>query len=160
MPEIRDKYKEPLEGDPVALSEKVEVRNESVVKNQEILELEKKLVEKKAELDKEVVPEKVEKPKPEVIKEPEAPKEEPTLSPTASTSKLSSKIKDQIKRLKELDRESQIKELCSLSFSEDLDFAVSVAKGLDDAYVLDEFHDALVDELYDKLVEKGELKKI
>jgi len=165
MPEIKDKYQEPLEGDPVALSvpmqdrdpdpegvgKKVEIEsNESVSKKQEILELEKQLAEKKQELSQ--VPMQDRDPDPEGVGKKPA-------TPIAPASKLSSKISAQIKRLKALDRESQIKELCNLSFSEDLDFAVNVAKGLDSAYVLDEFHDALVDELYDKLIEKGELKK-
>jgi len=159
MSEIQDKYMEPLEGDPVALSEKVELReNKPDSREQEILELEKRLAEKKQELSQ-VIPEKIEKL--EIIKEePKEPEKLVEKEVVPPTSKLSSKVKDQIKKLKELDRENQIKELCNLSFSEDLDFAVNVAKGLDDAYVLDEFHDALVDELYDKLVEQGELKKI
>jgi len=198
MPEIRDKYQEPLDGNPSAFSEEVKfekkdiperasINNESVSKEQEILKLERELAEKKQELSQEVVPEKIEKEKSqptpekassdaealadksageaeiiqetkkvEPIKEKEVIKEE--TAPVAS--KLSSKVSAQIKKLKELDRESQIKELCNLSFSEDIDFAVNVAKGLDNAYVLDEFHDALVDELYDKLIEKGELKKM
>ena len=181
MSEIRDKYQEPLDGNPSAFSEEVKFEkkdipekpslpDESVSKEQEILKLERELAEKKQELSQEVVPEKIEKKEPqptpeasageaEIIREPEAPKEEPAV-PAPVASKLSSKVSAQIKKLKELDRESQIKELCNLSFSEDLDFAVNVAKGLDNAYVLDEFHDALVDELYDKLVEKGELKKM
>ena len=192
MSEIRDKYQEPLDGNPSAFSEEVKFEkkdipekpslpDESVSKEQEILKLERELAEKKQELSQEVVPEKIEKEKSqptpekassdaealadksageaEIIREPEAPKEEPAV-PAPVASKLSSKVSAQIKKLKELDRESQIKELCNLSFSEDLDFAVNVAKGLDNAYVLDEFHDALVDELYDKLVEKGELKKM
>jgi len=176
MSEIIDKYHEPLAGDPVALSEEVKFEkkdlpeitpssNESVSKEQEILELEKKLAEKKQELSQETIPEQ----KQEIIEKPEIIKEEPKESkeivkeeviPSTLTSKLSSKIKIQIKRIKELDRESQIKELCNLTFSEDLDFAVSVAKGLDSAYILDEFHDTLVDDLYDKLVEENKLKKI
>ena len=38
--------------------------------------------------------------------------------------------------------------------------AVEVAKKLDNPYLLDEFHDALVDKLYDKLVEQGKLKQV
>lgn len=163
MSEIQDKYKEPLEGDPIALSEKVELKEDKPdSREQEILELERKLAEKKQELSQETEPEKIELaekvPMTESLKILDTKSVEKEIAPP--TSKLSSKIKDQIKKLKELDRENQIKELCNLSFSEDLDFAVNVAKGLDDAYVLDEFHDALVDELYDKLVEQGELKKI
>lgn len=115
------------------------------------------------ELDKEVVPEKPNKV--EQIQEKDPVKEEvkeslEEVNPVVPTSKLSSKVKVQIERIKKLDRENQIKELCNLSFLEDLDFAVSVAKGLSDAYVLDEFHDALVDNLYDKLIEENKLKKM
>jgi len=174
MPEIKDKYQEPMEGDPFALGEVVEIKkedfiekapieDESVSKKQEVLELEKKLVEKKAELSQEA-----KKTETEIIKEEEVIKQEEKkpekqiekeATPAAPKSKLSSKIQNQIKRLKDLDKETQIKELCKLAFS-DLDLAVSVAKGLNNAYVLDEFHDALVNELYDKLVEQGELKKL
>ncbi len=162
MSEIKDKYQESLEEEPLALSKKVELKKEdfSDSKEREILKSERKLTEEKQE---------VKKPRIEIIEEPEIIQErskepeesvEKEITPTTSASKLSSKIKNKIKELKELDRESQIKELCKLSFSENLDFAVNVAKGLDDAYVLDEFHDTLVDELYDKLVEEDKLKKI
>ena len=66
----------------------------------------------------------------------------------------------QVKQLKDLDRPSQVKALCDLAFQKGLNFAIEVAKALDNAYVLDEFHDTLVDELYKKLVEKGKLKKL
>ena len=184
MPEIQDKYQEPFTGDPIALSEEVKFEkkdlpemapssNESVSKEQEILELEKKLAEKKQELNKEPEPkvEKIEKPKeekvpmaePSRILDPEDIGKKPVeqeVVPSAPASKLSSKVSTQIKKLKELDKKNQVKELCKLSFSEDLDFAVNVAEGLNNAYILDEFHDALVDELYDKLIEKGTLKKM
>jgi len=69
MSEIRDKYQEPLDGNPSAFSEEVKFEkkdipekpslpDESVSKEQEILELEKKIAEKKQELSQEVVPEK------------------------------------------------------------------------------------------------------
>lgn len=66
----------------------------------------------------------------------------------------------QVQRLKDLDRENQVKELCHLALQKGVDFAVEVAKGLDDAYVLDELHDSLVDELHKKLIEQGKLKKL
>jgi len=171
MSEIIDKYKEPLEGEPAALSEQVELKKQDfsekapvaekapviedkpVSKEREILELERKLAEKKAELSKEV-------PMPDRDPEPEGLGEKIEKEPAAPAAKSSSKIQDQIKKLKGMKRSDQVKTLCNLAFSQDLDFAIDVAKGLDNAYVLDEFHDSLVDELYDKLVEQGELKKM
>ena len=156
MSEIRDKYQESFEEEPLALSEKVELKKEdfSDSKEREILELRRKLTKEKQEVKKlepEIIKERSKEPEESVEKE---------ITPTASASKLSSKVKNKIKELKELDRKNQIKELCKLSFSENLDFAVNVAKGLDDAYVLDEFHDTLVDDLYDKLIKEDKLKKI
>ena len=39
-------------------------------------------------------------------------------------------------------------------------YAVAMAKKMESAYVLDEFHDSLVDELRKELIEKGKLKKL
>ncbi|MAF20655.1 MAG: hypothetical protein CMI55_03160 [Parcubacteria group bacterium] len=158
MSEIRDKYQEPLEGDPSAFSEKVELKkedfskkpslpDESVSKEQEVLELEKKLAEKKMELNKEVVSKKNEESEPEKETTPR-----PNIPP--------GKVQQRVKQLKDTSKENQVKALCDLAFQKGLDFAVETAKNLDNAYVLDEFHDTLVDELREKLIQKGELKKL
>jgi len=153
MPELKDKYLEPLEGEPEALNEKVEISEDDFVKETpvEIPVSEKEPIQEK-EPQKEIIEEKEIKPEPVI----EEKKEEETVQ---QNSDLSSKIKDQIKRIKQLDNDSQVKEICNLVFLENLDFAVEVAKGVDNAYVLDEFHDTLVDELYDKLIKEGNLKK-
>ena len=69
-------------------------------------------------------------------------------------------IKRQIKRISSLDKEDQVKTLCNLAFQKGLDFAINVAKSLNNPYVLDEFHDRLVDEFYQRLIEEGKLEKI
>jgi len=63
-------------------------------------------------------------------------------------------------QIKAQPREKQIKLLTDLAFEKGISHAVEVVKRLDDPYLLDEFHDALVDELYNKLVEEGKLKTI
>ena len=57
-------------------------------------------------------------------------------------------------------KERQIKLLTELAFEKGIPHSVEVAKRLDSPYILDEFHDALVDELYNKLIGEGKLKRI
>lgn len=124
--------------------------------HEEILELEKRLAEKKRELEerKEVRHEK------EIIKEvikervevPTAPKVKPIAPPPQVVKKA--------KELKAEPKERQIKLLTDLAFEKGIIHATEVARNLDNPYILDEFHDTLVDELYKYLVEKGKLKQI
>lgn len=65
-----------------------------------------------------------------------------------------------LKRVMAMDKPKQVKTLIHLAFSKGLWHSVAVAMRLDDPYILDEFHDTLVDELYDVLVKKGKLKKL
>lgn len=63
-------------------------------------------------------------------------------------------------QIKEEPKERQIKLLTDLAFKKGLSHSVEVARRLDNPYLLDEFHDVIVDELYNKLVEEGKLKKL
>jgi hypothetical protein len=129
--------------------------------HEEIVELEKRLAEKKKELVekeevephdreiiKEVLKEKMEKPAPPKITLPTTP---------PSTSKV---VVKKAKELKGEKKERQIQLLTDLAFEKGVIHATEVAKKLEDPYILDEFHDTLVDELYNYLVEQGKLKQI
>lgn len=63
-------------------------------------------------------------------------------------------------QLKDEPKERQIELLIQMVFEKGVIEAVEVAKKLDNPYLLDEFHDALVDQLYNKLVEQGKLKQV
>ena len=125
----------------------------------EIIELEKKLAEKKQELEekKEVKHEK------EIIKEiikekietPALPKVTPVTPPA-----IPKVVIKKAKELKGEPKERQIKLLIDLAFEKGVVHATEVAKRLDSPYILDEFHDTLVDELYNYLVEQKKLKQI
>ena len=52
----------------------------------------------------------------------------------------------------------KIKKLCDLAFSDGIDEAIKQAKKTDNAYILDELHDTLIDELRTKLIQAGKLK--
>lgn len=124
----------------------------------EIAELEKRLIEKKLELAKkkeadkhdkeiikEVLKEKIEKPAP------------PKVTLVAPPSKV---VVKKAKELKTEKKERQIQLLTDLAFEKGVVHATEVAKKLEDPYILDEFHDTLVDELYNYLVEQGKLKQV
>lgn len=64
------------------------------------------------------------------------------------------------KELKLLGEEEQIKHLSDLAFHKGIGHAVEVAQNLDNPYLLDKFHDTVVDRLYQELVKRGMLKKI
>ena len=65
-----------------------------------------------------------------------------------------------IKKIKTKPRAKQVQLLIDLAFEKGVIHATDVAKKLDDPYILDEFHDALVDKFYDYLVKQGKLEKI
>jgi len=170
-----DKYQEPVEGEkePAASEEKSQLENEiSVSKAEKVLESEEKLTKEKREVVEdrkiETEPAKESGPTKEVEPTVELDKEEPQkeevkkeeAAPVTVPIPPSSRVRKQIKSLKSLDKQSQIKSLCYLAFKKGLDFAVEVARGLNDPYVLDEFHDTLLDELRKELVEKGKLKQM
>jgi len=123
----------------------------------EILELERKLTEKRKELErkveKEPAKEEVELKKVEELEE-VFPSVAPSVTPTQQ------QIQEQVKQIKNLDRQNQVNVLCNLAFQKNLNFAIEVARSLDNAYVLDEFHDTLVDKLYQELIKKGKLEEI
>ncbi len=151
-----DKYQESIEDESVASNKEPQTEKEVPVLKEKVLESEKKVVEEKKEIveEKKIETESAkEEPKKEEVK-----KEE--VAPVASPIPPSSRVRKQIKSLKSLDRQSQIKSLCYLAFKKGLDFAVEVARGLNDPYILDEFHDVLVDELRKELVKEGKLKQM
>jgi glutamate dehydrogenase/leucine dehydrogenase len=64
------------------------------------------------------------------------------------------------KQIKAQPKERHVQLLTQMAFDKGIAEAVETAKKMDNPYLLDEFHDALVDELYKKLVEEGKLKQI
>lgn len=128
---------------------------------EEVVELEKRLAEKKKELaekkegdrhDKELIKEIIK----EKVEVPKSVKVTP-LAPAVPPPKVVAK---KAKELTGEKKERQIQLLTDLAFEKGVIHATEVAQKLDDPYILDEFHDTLVDELYKHLVEQGKLKQI
>lgn len=55
---------------------------------------------------------------------------------------------------------NKIQDLVNLSFTKSIDEGIKLAKKSNNAALIDAFHDALVDELFDQLVSQGKLKKL
>ncbi len=62
--------------------------------------------------------------------------------------------------LKSLDRDRQLKILVDLAFQQGINKAVEADKATESPYLIDEFHDTLVDQLRQQLIEKGKLKEL
>lgn len=54
----------------------------------------------------------------------------------------------------------KVQELVNLAFSQTIEIATKQARATNNAALIDAFHDALVDELYNYLLERGKLSKI
>lgn len=69
-------------------------------------------------------------------------------------------VRKQAANLYGLKRQRQVKILTDLALEKSIHHAVAVAKRLDSAYVLDEFHDTLVGQLFEELKKKGKIKEL
>jgi len=69
-------------------------------------------------------------------------------------------IKTDIIKIKDLDVGRQIKVLTTLAFEKGIIYSIKVARGLNNAYLLDELHDKLVGELHEELIKRGKLKDL
>ncbi|MDP3963258.1 MAG: hypothetical protein Q8Q39_02055 [bacterium] len=67
-----------------------------------------------------------------------------------------------IQELKTYEADKQLKALVEIAFERSVYDAVDIARRLDDAYLLDEFHDTLADDekLHKRLVETGKLEEV
>lgn len=133
----------------------------------EIKELEKKLAEKKAALGAESAePKKAEIIEAEIsientqeIQVPITPSTKKTAT-TDDEEKKMEEIKKDVRKIRDLDVMRQVKVLAALAFEKGISYSIKVARGLDDAYLLDALHDRLIGELNEELIKKGKLKKI
>lgn len=66
--------------------------------------------------------------------------------------------RDETKEIEKFPASQQVGALISLVFEKGLNQAISVAKGIDNPAILDEFHDILVDRYYEELIKKGIIK--
>ena len=129
---------------------------------QEIVDIEQRLAEKKAELNKkelhsavkEQVQEKVPEYQPSSLSVPMTDGSQNQTSPltpppmASAPAYLSDELKD------------KVQELVNMAFNQSISEAVKAASKLNNPALIDAFHDILVDQLYNTLIERGKLKKM
>jgi hypothetical protein len=119
---------------------------------QEILELERQLVEKRAEREKKVE---------EIIGVEEIKQTGSSVQPSQGVQPPSAEqIKSDAAKLSGIEKNQQLKSLVDLAFAKGVAHATEVVRNLDNPYLLDEFHDTLIDEFRKKLVDEGKLEEI
>jgi len=146
-----DQYREPVEASAEAPGAPAAPLNSM---ESEIAELEKQIAQKRAMLGAEKPLERVigaEKPAPSAA----APAPAQPASVAAFTPS-----KPETQSFKGLEKNQQLKNLVDLAFQKGIFYAADVAREMDSAYLMDEFHDTLVDQLHKELVEKGKLEEI
>ncbi len=148
-----DLYREPV--DQSAETPSVSAPLNSVEK--EILELEQQLVQKRALLGQEK-----ERPLEQTIA---AAKAVPMTAPISSAPVAPASVpvqapKPEADNFKGLEKNQQLKNLVDLAFHKGIIYAADVARDLDNPYLMDEFHDTLIDRLHKELVERGKLEEI
>ena len=123
----------------------------------EILELEKQLAQKRALLGAEK-----QKPLEQVIgaEKPAPSSVAPSLAPSSASVAAAPAPKPETQNLKGLEKNAQLKNLVDLAFQKGISYATDVARDLDNPYLMDAFHDTLVDKLHKELVERGKLEEI
>ncbi len=158
-------------------------RKKIMTSEEEIKELEMILALKKEKLEKEKVsaveaPKETIKEKPEIKEaEKEAKKERETI-PEAIKEKLKffsrekkgiaisrppaavAQINDDAVRIKKLEAEQQVRKLTELAIHKGIYYAIEVVRQIDDPYLIDRFHDALINDYFEKLVASKKLKRI
>lgn len=122
----------------MAIPEKIQKpKEEEQKKNEEKLSLEQEIVEK----EQKFIPEE------EKINE--------SLKTKPIDNSFQKTNKKQAVSISGIQRQRQVKMLTDLAMERGVHYAISVAKKMENAYVLDELHDTLVDELYEELKNKG-----
>jgi|SRR3989338_6874104 len=137
-----------------------QTKNSEKSPQEEIRELETLLLEKKKALEEKGIEKEPKEMFREVFKEYVQAKK--ALPPTPVQPVLPT-VSDEQKRkadeLKQKEREEQLEHLIGVSFEKGLLDAVTIAETMT-PWLLDELHDRLVDEYYDKLLQSDRLKEL
>lgn len=151
---MADLYREPIDSSAEVPSAPPSAPLSGV--ESEIAELEKQLALKRAMMGAEK-----QKPLEQAIgAEQPAPSSAAVTPPAPPVVAAVAPLKPEAQSFKGLEKNQQLKNLVDLAFQKGISYAADVAREMDSAYLMDEFHDTLVDQLHKELVEKGKLEEI
>lgn len=153
-----DVYQEPIEEKGVEKIEKIsgapapEKIEKRLPVEEEISALERRLAEKKKELER--------VKKLEGVVEKIGEKAGPAAPPVVlREEELTEEEKLSLKKIKILPRKKQLESLIEIALWRGLGQSIKIAKALNNAYILDAFHDNLIDKLYKELIKQGKIKE-
>lgn len=163
MPNLREIKEENRKEEILPTEEEVRrLREELAAKEAELLRLRQTKKEKIKVIfsreKKEEGERKIEKEKEETLTIPEKPIK--PFSPPRKAALPKIKKKDlaiDLQHVMSLPKPRQVKTLIYFAFKKGLHYATAIAEKLKNPYLLDDFHDTLVDELYDLLKEKRKI---
>jgi len=81
-------------------------------------------------------------------------------APVAPVGATGATTKPEAEDFRGLEKNQQLKNLVDLAFQKGIFYATDVARDLDNPYLMDEFHDTLIDRLHKELVKRGKLEEI
>jgi len=112
------------------------------------------------QIERLTAPESMEKTE-KVVEAPKATSAEEILkAPPTAIPAIQSQTVAPASQVSQTENDRQLKMLVDLAFSRGINKAVEAVNATGDAYLIDKFHDTLVDELRQQLVEKGKLKEV
>ena len=111
-----------------------------------IQEIESKVLEVKPESREKIIKEEIRRYLEELQKTP------PFASPTTT--------RDEVKEISKFPPSQQVGALISLVFEKGLREALSIARQLQNPAILDEFHDTLIDQFYERLIKEKIIKPL
>ncbi len=124
------------------------VERESNPLEKEIFELEQKIAGKKKELEKSYAARETPEPKPAAPPPAGGPAVPPKSVPPSA------------KKPGAIESNPKIQALVNIAFHEGIHKAIEEVKKTNDPYLIDAFHDALIDEVYNMLIKEGLLKEV
>lgn len=114
----------------------------------EIFELEKKIKQKREELSS------VRRIEGEAEKIGE--KNQAAISSASREDEMTEEEKISLQEIRGMSKKDQLEVLLNVALKKGVASSIKIARSLNNAYILDELHDNLVDKLYSELIEKGQ----
>jgi len=137
---------------------------EKKFREEEIREIERRLAEKRSAFEREEREGTFEEREAleEIVHEEMEGGEEPSpaIAPGAPQAPLAHPLEnqDELEEIRALPEERRLHALIDVAFAKGVKDAIEMVRHMEDPYLIDAFHDALVDALYAELIKRGKLK--
>ncbi len=127
---------------------------------QELVKLEQEYAQKRAEIESREQTGEVQEAPPEKETVREVVREQIDAAPTPAPPAQAAPPSDDTLSYQRQDLQAHVQELINLAFEKSIKEAIDKVKATHNPALIDAFHDALVDNLYNELVERGQIKEL